>query len=246
VTRSAAVIRASSPAVCRLASGRTPLAIVLDLEGTITPISFVRDTLFPYARERLPAFVRTHRQESQAGEQLHAVAKLAGLAPDDAEGAIRQLLAWSDADQKIPPLKALQGMIWEEGFSNGTFRAPLYAEVARKLKAWRASGIRLYIYSSGSVEAQKLLVRHTSEGDLSLLLQGYFDATIGSKLARESYRAIEGLIGLEAPDLLFRSDHPGEIRAARLAGWQAILIERDGPVTGREPPALSDLNQVIL
>jgi enolase-phosphatase E1 len=156
------------------------------------------------------------------------------------------LLAWSDADQKIPPLKALQGMIWEEGFANGTFRAPLYAEVATKLGAWRASAIRLYIYSSGSVEAQKLLVRHTSEGDLSGLLQGYFDATIGSKLASESYWKIQGLIGLEARELLFLSDHPGEIRAARHAAWQAVLIERDGPVTGREPPAANDFSQLVL
>jgi enolase-phosphatase E1 len=229
-----------------LANEATPRAIVLDLEGTITPISFVRDTLFPYARARLANFVRSHRHEPQVADQLGAIAKLAGLAPEDPEAAIRQLLEWSDADQKIPPLKTLQGMIWEEGFSNGTFRAPLYAEVATTLAAWRARGIALYIYSSGSIEAQRLLLRHTGDGDLTPLLQGYFDATTGPKLKADSYQAIRRLIGLESRQLLFLSDHPGEIRAARQAGWQAILIERDGPVSGGEPPTAPDFRQLVL
>jgi enolase-phosphatase E1 len=222
--------------------------VVLDLEGTITPIAFVRDTLFPYARERLPSFVRSHSAETRVKALLGdiAVLNLNGGTPPDVETAIRQLLAWSDADAKIPPLKSLQGMIWEEGFTNGTFSAPLYTEVAPTLKAWHSRGIALYIYSSGSVEAQRLLLRHTSAGDLSALIRGYFDATIGPKLLAASYRSLQGLIGFESPDILFLSDHPGEVHAARQAGWQAVLIERDGPVKDRVPPTAAEFTQLAL
>jgi enolase-phosphatase E1 len=239
-------IHAWSRAASPLARPGAPLAVVLDLEGTIMPTAFVRDTLFPYARERLSRFVHSHRAEERVGALLGEVAALTDGAAQDVDAAIRQLLAWSDADQKIPPLKALQGMIWDEGFSNGTFRAPLYPEVGLTLKAWQSRGIALYIYSSGSVEAQRLLLRHTSAGDLSPQIRGYFDATIGPKLSAASYRTIQGSIGFQPSDILFLSDHPGEIHAARQAGWQAVLIEREGPVTGREPPAATDFIQLAL
>ena len=228
------------------ARARAPRAVVLDLEGTITPIAFVRDTLFPYARERLPSFLRSHSAETRVKALLGDIAALNGGAPPEVETAIRQLLAWSDADAKIPPLKSLQGMIWEEGFTNGTFSAPLYTEVAPTLKTWHSRGIALYIYSSGSVEAQRLLLRHTSAGDLSSLIRGYFDATIGPKLLPASYRSLQGLIGFESRDILFLSDHPGEVHAARQAGWQAVLIERDGPVKDRVPPTAAEFTQLAL
>lgn len=228
-----------------LAKPDIPRAVVLDLEGTITPIAFVRDTLFPYARERMAAFVRSHQTESRVHALLASVAALSGTSNQDIEAAIRQLLAWSDADQKIAPLKSIQGMIWDEGFQNGTFCAPLYTEVAASLESWHRRGIALHIYSSGSVEAQRLLLRHTSAGDLSPLIKDYFDSTIGAKVLMASYRAIRQQIGIDSSDILFLSDHPGEISAARQAGWQAVLIERDGPVPGREPPAAADFSELI-
>jgi enolase-phosphatase E1 len=225
-----------------LAELRTPRAVVLDLEGTITPIAFVKDVLFPYARERLPAFVRSHLEESRLQTLLGEVRALAaGLGKQDVEAAIQQLLIWSDADAKIPPLKALQGMIWDEGFANGTFCSPLYPDVAPTLRAWRARGIVLYIYSSGSIDAQKLLLRHTNAGNLCHLFHGHFDATMGPKVNEASYRALRDSIGFEPSEILFLSDHPGEVRGARRAGWHAVLIERDGAVPGREPPAMPDI-----
>lgn len=215
--------------------------MVLDLEGTITPIAFVKDVLFPYARERLPAFVRSHLKESRMRTLLDDVRALSDQqGRPDIEAAIQQLLAWSDADAKIAPLKSLQGMIWDEGFANSTFCSPLYPDVVPTLCAWRARGIPLYIYSSGSTDAQKSLLRHTNAGNLCHLFHGHFDATIGPKLKEESYRALRDSIGFEPPEILFLSDHPGEIRAARRAGWQAVLIERDGAAPGREPPAMPD------
>jgi enolase-phosphatase E1 len=215
----------------------TTRAVVLDLEGTITPITFVKDVLFPYARERLPAFVRSHLQEPRVQQLLADVRERTMRTQQDVDAAICQLLAWSDADEKIPPLKSLQGMIWAEGFARGSFCSPLYPDVAAALHAWRDRGIELYVYSSGSVEAQKLLLRHTNAGDLEYLFRDHFDATIGSKVNSESYRAIRELLGFEPSGIFFLSDNPAEIRAARQAGWRALLIERDGPVEGREPPA---------
>jgi len=224
----------------------TTRAVVLDLEGTITPITFVKDVLFPYARERLPAFVRSHLQEPRVQQLLADVRERTMRTQQDVDAAICQLLAWSDADEKIPPLKSLQGMIWADGFARGTFCSPLYPDVAPALHAWRDRGIDLYVYSSGSVEAQKLLLRHTNAGNLGYLFRDHFDATIGSKVNAGSYRAIRELMGFESSEILFLSDNPSEIRAAREAGWRAVLIERDGPVEEREPPAAASFAGVEL
>jgi len=167
-----------------------PAALVLDIEGTTTPISFVKDVLFPYARARLAAIVRTAGGNAGVRAALAQLAVSVGTTTLSEDDAIQRLLAMSDADVKAPPLKALQGIAWREGYADGSLVAPLYPDVAPALRDWRAQGHRLYIYSSGSVEAQRLLFGHAVDGDLQPLFDGWFDATIGAKTAPASFVAI--------------------------------------------------------
>ena len=132
-------------------------AVVTDIEGTTSSLSFVKEVLFPYARTHLAAFVRDHAQEPGVTLQLDAVRLEAGDPALSQEAVIDQLIAWIDQDRKITPLKALQGMIWENGYRNGDFQGHIYADAEQALRDWQARGLALYIYSSGSVQAQKLL-----------------------------------------------------------------------------------------
>lgn len=223
-----------------------PRAIVLDIEGTTTPLSFVRDVLFPYARSRIPAVLRTHPPDPQIAALLRGAAEISGAASLGAEEAVQLFLAWSDSDRKARPLKVLQGILWKQGYIDGSLRSPVYPDVVPALRAWRAQGIDLYVYSSGSVEAQQLLFRNSSEGDLTDYFRGYFDTTMGAKIDGNSYRSIRDAIGYPSGELLFLSDNAAEIAAARSATWRAVLVERDGPVPGREPPAIAQFSELVL
>ncbi len=201
-------------------------AIVTDIEGTTSSIDFVHKVLFPYAREHLPAFVRAHAGEPAVRARLLETAREAGVQPDDPEAVIAVLLEWIDADRKATPLKALQGMIWKHGYASGAFRAHVYPEVPARLRTWHDAGIALYVYSSGSVAAQKLFFAHTEAGDLTALFQGYFDTETGPKRDTASYRRIAAQVGLPAAAILFLSDVTGELDAARAAGLGTTLICR--------------------
>lgn len=200
--------------------------ILTDIEGTTSSISFVKDVLFPYARERLPAFVVTHTDNPDVQHWLHDAAKEAGLVSATQQEIIDLLLSWIDADRKSTALKALQGMIWEEGYASGEFRAHIYPDAASQLREWHASGKHLYVYSSGSVPAQKLLFEHTEAGDLTRFFSGYFDTEIGAKRDADSYRRITVAIGSPASEILFLSDIVEELDAARAAGMQTTLLAR--------------------
>lgn len=202
-------------------------AIVTDIEGTTSSLSFVKDVLFPYAREHLAAFVAAHGREPAVRALLDAANREAGGGLDDA-GIVAQLERWIDADRKITPLKALQGLIWEAGYRNGDFKGHIYPDAAAALRAWHARGIRLYVYSSGSVYAQKLLFGHSEAGDLTPLFSGYYDTRIGAKREAESYRAIVADIGLPAGEILFLSDIVEELDAAQAAGMRTLQLVRDG------------------
>ena len=213
-----------------------PCALVLDIEGTTTPISFVQDVLFPYARARLAATVRMARSNAEVRAALTQLAESVGTTSLSEDDAIRRLLALSDADIKAPALKTLQGIAWRDGYADGSLVAPLYPDVAPALRAWHAQGHGLYIYSSGSVEAQRLLFGHTIDGDLRPLFSGWFDATMGPKTAPASFVAIAAAMARPADSLMLVSDHDGEVSAARQAGWRAALIDRrvpplDGAIT---------------
>jgi len=208
-------------------------AIVTDIEGTTSSIDFVRDVLFPYARKRLPAFVETHGDKPDVQHWLHEAASEAGLVEASRQEIIELLLQWIDADRKSTALKALQGMIWKDGYAAGDYRAHLYPEVAARLREWRADGLRLYVYSSGSVPAQKLFFQYSEAGDLTPLFAGYFDTETGPKRETESYRRIAAAIEEEPRHLLFLSDIVEELDAARAAGFHTGWLIR-------EPQALPD------
>lgn len=212
--------------------------ILTDIEGTTSSITFVKDVLFPYARERLPAFVVTHADEPEVQHWLHDAAKEADLISTAQQHVIDLLVSWIDQDRKSTALKALQGMIWKEGYAAKDFRAHIYPEVAKRLRAWQIAGKRLYVYSSGSVPAQKLFFGHTEVGDLKPLFSGYFDTETGPKREAESYRRIATAIGVPAGEILFLSDITEELDAARAAGMQTTLLARAPshcPVNGAHP-----------
>lgn len=172
-----------------------PQAILTDIEGTTSSISFVKDVLFPYARRALPTFVREHGNHPQVRHWLNQVADEIGEDVDDAT-LVATLQRWIDEDRKHTALKALQGMIWEDGYRTADFTAHIYPDAAEHLRAWQADGIPLYVYSSGSVPAQKLFFAHSDAGDLSPLVSGWFDTEIGGKRESASYRRIAENLGL--------------------------------------------------
>ncbi|MDP2902713.1 MAG: acireductone synthase [Methylovulum sp.] len=200
-------------------------AVVTDIEGTTSSLSFVKDVLFPYARAHLADFVRSHEHDPQVKALLDEVSKEAGVS--GAGQIIAQLLAWIDEDKKATPLKSLQGLIWEAGYRQGDFNGHVYRDAAEKLKAWKAQGLDLYVYSSGSVHAQKLLFAHTGYGDLTALFSGYFDTHIGGKREPESYKKIAGHIGYPTQQIVFLSDIKEELDAAREAGFETVWLCRD-------------------
>jgi len=201
-------------------------ALVTDIEGTTSSISFVKDVLFPYARERLPAFVMTHADKPEVQHWLHEAAKEAGLVAASPQELIALLQRWIDEDRKATALKALQGMIWDEGYREREFRAHVYADVAPKLREWKKQEVDLYVYSSGSVAAQKLFFAHSEAGDLSPLFSGYFDTETGPKREADSYRRIATAIGRAPADVMFLSDVVAELDAARSTGMCTTLLAR--------------------
>jgi enolase-phosphatase E1 len=219
-------------------------AVVTDIEGTTTSVSFVFDVLFPYARARIADYVRRHAGDAEVRAQLAAVAAEAGRPLTDEE-AVAQLLGWLDEDRKATPLKALQGMIWEAGFRAGDFTGHVYADAARRLREWHARGLALYVYSSGSVQAQRLLFGHSDAGDLTSLFSGFFDTRTGPKRAAASYRAIVRSTGLAADQVLFLSDVAEELDAAREAGLRTAWLVRGGvPDASARHPQFADFDAI--
>lgn len=182
----------------------TPQVILTDIEGTTSSLSFVHQTLFPYARARLPSWVAEHG------------------------GDLEKLLGWMDVDAKETELKDVQGKIWAEGYAAGELTGQVYPDAAEVLRRWHAQGIRLAVFSSGSVAAQKLIFGYSDQGDLAPLFSGWFDTTTGPKREAGSYRKIAAAMGVAPGDMLFLSDIVQEIDAAKAAGMRALLIDRDG------------------
>lgn len=194
-----------------------PKAILLDIEGTTSSISFVADELFPYARRHLAEFV--------AADPEAAAPILAQVPGDD---PVATLIQWIDEDRKETPLKTLQGLIWARGYADGELKGHVYPDTPEALARWTTAGIRVYIYSSGSIAAQKLIFGHSIAGDLTGFLSGYFDTTTGPKRDSDSYTKIVDALDLAPSELLFVSDMVAEVDAAREAGLQALLIDREG------------------
>ncbi len=217
------------------------MAVLIDIEGATTPIAFVRDTLFPFARARLPRLLDERGGEPAVAKELSEVARLApGMSHLDA------LLAWMDSDAKVTPLKALQGIIWADGYASGELQGALYPDVAPNLRRWTAGGVRLFVYSSGSVAAQRQIFGHSSAGDLAPLFAGFFDTRVGPKREAASYDRIAIGIGVPTAELLFLSDTEAELDAAAAAGLRTcqLLRPQDGTVAAQAHPTAPDFTAV--
>lgn len=216
---------------------------LLDVEGTTSPVSLVSEQLFPYARRHLGAFLREHGQEPQVQADLALLAE-ENRADDgaprmedvaDPDQALAYLLWLMDRDRKSTALKSLQGKIWKRGYESGELVGTVFADVPEALERWAAKS-RVAIYSSGSVEAQRLIFGHSSAGDLTPWLSGYFDTRVGAKTAAASYDAIAATMGVAAGEILFVSDVLRELNPAREAGCATRLAVREGnaPVADAE------------
>ena len=218
---------------------RRPLAVLVDIEGTVTPIAFVHRVLFPYARAALPALIRERAQEPPVAA---ALAMIREQAPD--ADPLAQCLAWMDDDAKVTPLKALQGVAWQDGYESGALRSELYADVAPALRAWHAAGVRLAVYSSGSEAAQRLIFGHPPEGDLTGLFTAFLDTRIGGKREAASYREAARRLDLPPASVLFLSDIAAELDAAEAAGLATCQLVRpaDATMAGARHPTAADLD----
>lgn len=205
----------------------TPVkAILTDIEGTTSAIHFVRQVLFPYSAQRLPGFIAEQARHPAVMALLTQAATLAQVPAQDTPAIINALLHWLATDQKITPLKTLQGMIWEQGYREGRYQAPLYADAAACLADWHQRGIPLAVYSSGSVQAQQLFFEFSEYGDVRPWFQAYFDTTLGAKTEPQSYLKIAQVLDWAAADILFLSDSSAELDAAQTVGLQTYWLVR--------------------
>jgi enolase-phosphatase E1 len=213
-----------------------PRVVLLDVEGTTTPVDFVYRVLFPYAQARVAAFLEAHAAEPEVAADVAALRaeherdRAAGRRPPAWEEGAAAYTGWlTDQDRKLTALKSLQGRIWAEGFSRGELRGQVYPDVPPALRRWTAAGRTVAIFSSGSVLAQKLLFGHSDHGDLAPLISGYFDTTTGAKREPSSYSRIAEALGAPPADVLFVSDVVPELDAARAAGLATALSVRTEP-----------------
>ncbi len=211
--------------------------VLTDIEGTTTSIAFVHATLFPYAAEALEGFLAAHAQDAEVAPIL---AEVPG--PD----ALATLRGWMAKDVKAAPLKALQGILWRQGYAAGALRGHLWPDVPAELRAWRARGLHLAIYSSGSEEAQRLLFRHAEAGDFEPLFEGFFDTRMGAKREAASYTRITAAWGAPPAQTLFLSDVAEELDAAGEAGLATCQLVRpeDGTKASGHHPEAADFKAV--
>lgn len=199
--------------------------VLTDIEGTTSSISFVKDVLFPYARRRLPAFVRERGHEPEVRRWLDDVAaEHGGICSDDV--IVETLQGWIDQDRKHTALKALQGLVWRDGYEGADFTAHIYPDAAAALRRWHDDGYPMAVYSSGSVAAQRLFFGHSDAGDLTPMFDAFFDTEVGHKRDSASYRAIADRLGRDPATVVFLSDIVEELDAAREAGMRTVLVDR--------------------
>src|SRR5882724_10790764 len=223
--------------------------ILLDIEGTTTPVDFVYKTLFPYASCKVESFLREHAEDPEIRSLIqdlrsqHAGDERSGLQPpgwkdepkaERLSSSVAYVQWLIGRDSKCRPLKSLQGKIWQQGFARGELHGEVYPDVPVAFVRWRRQKRVICIYSSGSVLAQQLLFRTTAPGDLTPYISAFFDTRVGAKSEEESYRKIAASLSYEPHQFLFISDAPKEIEAARSAGMKALLCERDSePASSR-------------
>ena len=218
--------------------------LLLDIEGTTCPVSFVSDVLFPFAKQKLSHYIKKHWDKIPHNEPIQAAKKewLDDQSPEtmqikqqamkgeteEIEALIQYLKHLISIDKKSTALKDLQGKIWEHGYNNGDLKSQLFPETAECLREWRKQGITLSVYSSGSIQAQKMLYRHSPTGDLEKLFSHWFDTHTGPKKSTESYIRIAKLLGSSPNKIWFVSDNGAECDSARLAGMHTLFSLREG------------------
>ncbi len=201
--------------------------ILLDIEGTIAPISFVKEVMFPYSKNKLETFLKENKDKEEIKKIIEEIKKIEGR-DLTLEEIIETLKRWIDEDKKITPLKDLQGYIWKEGFEKGELKAPIYDDAIEKIKEWKNKGYKIYIYSSGSVQAQKLFFSNTNYGNILNMFNGHFDTKIGNKKDKSSYIKIAKEIGVKPEEIIFLSDDEKEIESSIKAGMRGIKVSREG------------------
>ena len=214
-------------------------AALIDIEGTISPTAFVRETLFGYSRSRIADYVKAKAGDPEVESILDRTRDL-----EPGRDPIGTLEAWQARDIKAPPLKSLQGLIWESGYASGAFVSPIFPDALEALIRWRASGVRLYVTSSGSKKAQDLFFRHNEAGDLRRLFSDFFDTGVGPKTERGSYVAIGRAIGTPPDSILFLSDSAAELRAAESAGFQVAQAVKETSLAEPRWTAVADFSAI--
>lgn len=209
-----------------------PRAVVLDIEGTTSATSYVTEQLYPYSARRFASWIDEHGGDGGDPDTVRAVRQVREFLGDPAAGTgevVAQLTRWLAADEKVPALKAVQGRIWADGFDQGELVAHFYPDVIGCMREWHAAGHRLYVFSSGSLSAQRAWFGHSPDGDLLPLLSGHFDTeNAGPKKDPGAYRAITTAIGADPAATVFLSDVRTELDAARAAGWRTVGVRRPG------------------
>ena len=226
----------------------TVSAILLDIEGTTTPIAFVHDVLFSYARDHVRDYVVQHPHDvTQLREEHARESEDAPPLTDDLDSIVTYVNWLIDRDRKSTGLKSLQGKIWRDGYKQGTLKAQVFDDVRPAFERWHKAGLKISIFSSGSVLAQQLLFAHTEAGDLTHYIGDYFDTTVGAKGDAESYRRIANKLNAPAEAILFISDVVAELEAARNAGMQTRLSIRPGNQPQNDPdrfPIIHSLDEI--
>lgn len=221
--------------------------ILTDVEGTTTSISFVHETLFPFAKERLKSFVAENLNNNDVQEilkQTKATAKAETQKDISDDEATDLLLHWIKTDRKHPALKDLQGLIWEGGYISGQIKGHVYKDVLPALKAWKDAGLTLGVYSSGSVKAQHLIFEFSTEGNLRPYFSNHFDTAVGHKREVPSYSNISNILKVEPAEILFLSDIKEELDAAREAGMQTIQLVRQNDVVIGDHKTVRDFSEI--
>lgn len=221
--------------------------ILMDVEGTTTSISFVHDVLFPYSAERLKSYVEKHQSDPNIQEVLLKTQSTVREEEDlnlNREALVEKLLEWIRIDRKHSALKKLQGLIWHEGYASGEIKGHVYEEVPAALKSWKAAGLELGIYSSGSVEAQRSLFGHSLFGDLNSLFSHNFDTAVGGKREVQSYKNILETLKHLPQDVLFLSDITEELDAAKAAGMQTIQLVRGEAVPDSNHKQVKNFSEI--
>ena len=221
--------------------------ILTDVEGTTTSISFVHETLFPFAKDNLKSFVAKNLNRTDVQEILNQT-KLTALEEEQKklndDESCDLLLQWIKIDRKHPALKNLQGLIWEQGYASGEIKGHIYNDVPKSLQIWKDKGIKLGVYSSGSVKAQHLIFEFSTEGNLRPYLSNHFDTAVGHKRETTSYLEIAKMLKLNPSEILFLSDIKEELDAARLAKMQTIQLVRQEDVILGDHKMVSSFSEI--